>query len=253
MGYPVEMMKAVLVFAVMLAVANAHWTHDDSLAIEIGAPPGEKMPAGLVENSLSLVEEKAKSGSGPVVYRITVGTKQESADNAATNSPWSTHKFQINIEGVGGQKTGNMQIRYYAPSLSYGAASGGASSMAPAFHPGMVPTDCEPNTGDCGKFLAGGGETKYEGNRHGLKQDEYDGWNPSFIKINANNFKTGLGAGVYYIDPANMEVRGTKALVATLPDKDGNVGEGKKLLKKCLAQFCEEEMDDKMGLGDESK
>merc|ERR1711959_526391 len=129
MGYPVEMMKAVLVFAVMLAVANAHWTHDDSLAIEIGAPPGEKMPAGLVENSLSLVEEKAKSGSGPVVYRITVGTKQESADNAATNSPWSTHKFQINIEGVGGQKTGNMQIRYYAPSLSYGAASGGASSM----------------------------------------------------------------------------------------------------------------------------
>jgi hypothetical protein len=274
------MMKAVLVFAVMLAVANAHWTHDDSLAIEIGAPPGEKMPAGLVENSLSLVEEKAKSGSGPVVYRITVGTKQESADNAATNSPWSTHKFQINIEGVGGQKTGNMQIRYYAPSLSYGAASGGASSMAPAFHPGMVPTDCEPNTGDCGKFLAGGGETKYEGNRHGLiqhgqiessekvgelktvtisevtdglKQDEYDGWNPSFIKINANNFKTGLGAGVYYIDPANMEVRGTKTLVATLPDKDGNVGEGKKLLKKCLAQFCEEEMDDKMGLGEESK
>merc|ERR1711939_88190 len=256
MGYPVEMMKAVLVFAVMLAVANAHRTHDDSLAIEIGAPPGEKMPAGLVENSLSL------------------------ADNAATNSPWSTHKFQINIEGVGGQKTGNMQIRYYAPSLSYGAASGGASSMAPAFHPGMVPTDCEPNTGDCGKFLAGGGETKYEGNRHGLiqhgqiessekvgelktvtisevtdglKQDEYDGWNPSFIKINANNFKTGLGAGVYYIDPANMEVRGTKALVATLPDKDGNVGEGKKLLKKCLAQFCEEETDDKMGLGDESK
>merc|ERR1712159_833400 len=97
MGYPVEMMKAVLVFAVMLAVANAHWTHDDSLAIEIGAPPGEKMPAGLVENSLSLVEEKAKSDP-VVVYRITVGTKQESADNAATNSPWSTHKFQINIE-----------------------------------------------------------------------------------------------------------------------------------------------------------
>merc|ERR1711977_262281 len=97
MGYPVEMMKAVLVFAVMLAVANAHWTHDDSLAIEIGAPPGEKMPAGLVENSLSLVEEKAKSGSGPVVYRITVGTKQESADNAATNSPWSTHKFQVTL------------------------------------------------------------------------------------------------------------------------------------------------------------
>merc|ERR1712091_171310 len=89
------------------------------------------MPAGLVENSLSLVEEKAKSGSGPVVYRITVGTKQESADNAATNSPWSTHKFQINIEGVGGQKTGNMQIRYYAPSLSYGAASGVASWHGP--------------------------------------------------------------------------------------------------------------------------
>merc|ERR1711939_660162 len=121
MGYPVEMRKAVLVFAVMLAVANAHWTHDDSLAIEIGAPPGEKMPTGLVENSLSLVEEKAKSDP-VVVYRITVGTKQESADNAATNSPWSTHKFQIDIEGVGGQKTGNMQIRYYAQSLSLAVA-----------------------------------------------------------------------------------------------------------------------------------
>merc|ERR1711977_298208 len=248
MGLPM-MMKPVLAFMALLAVANAHWTHDDSLAIEIGPPPGEKMPAGLVENSLSLVEEKAKADE-VVTYRITVGTVQKSETDAATNSPWSTHKFQINIEGVGGQKTGNMQIRYYAPSLS----SGGASSMAPAFHPGMVPTDCEPNTGDCGKFLAGGGETKYEGNRHGLiqhgqiessekvgelktvtisevtvglKQDEYDGWNPSFIKINANNFKTGLGAGVYYIDPANMEVRGTKTLVATLPDKDGNVGEGK--------------------------
>jgi len=235
------------------------------------------MPAGLVENSLSLVEEKAKADA-VTVYRITVGTKQETEDNANTNSPWSTHKFQINIEGVGGQKTGNMQIRYYAPSLTYGAASGGASSMAPAFHPGMVPTDCEPNTGDCGKLLAGGGEPKYEGNRHGLiqhgqiessekvgelksvtisevtdglKQDEYDGWNPSFIKINANSFKTGLGAGVYYIDPANMEIRGTKALEATLPDKDGNVADGKKALKKCLAQFCEEEMDDKFGLAAE--
>jgi hypothetical protein len=268
-------MKCYLALLVLAVAANAHWTHDESLAAEIGAPPGKTMPGGAV----NFIAEEAKATAEATVYRITVGTKQIEEDSA--DQPWSVHKFKVNIEGVGGQKTGEKELRYYAPTLSYSAASGGSSSMAPAFHPGMQATNCEPNTGECAKYLSNGDEPAYKGEpgliQHGqietseeigeiktivvgevtdgLASDcsDCDGWQPSFLKINANDFKSGLGAGVYYIDPAGKEIRGNNVLEATVPDANGNVASGKIALKRCLAQFCEEEMDDKVGLEEDTK
>jgi len=264
----------VVAFLALAVIANGHWTHDDSLAYEIGPPPGETMPEGHVENPLTLAAiEEGEAADPPVVYRITLGTMDATKEAAETNSPWSVHKFQINIEGTTGVKTGVKELRYYAPTLAYSQASGNAGSQATALHPGQQPQDCEAMTDTCMKAL-NAGSVKYDGVpgliQHaqiessekvgeiktvtvseviaGLKETEYDGWQPSFVKINANNAKTGLGAGVYYIDPAQKEVRGPDALVATLPDAAGAVPSGKVALKKCLAQFCEEEMDQRMGL-----
>jgi len=271
------MMKSALVFVALAIVVNAHWTHDESLAVEIGAPPGETMPEGHVENNLETVDMVQESaGADAITYRITIGTAKATREQAATSPPWSTHVFHIDLTGMTGQKTGKKDMRYYAPSLSYSAASGAAGSMAPQLHPGMRPTNCEPNTGGCTKHLESGDDVKWVGERggmiqhaqiessekigeiksvkigektDGLKQEEYNGWTPSFIKINANNFKTGLGAGVYYINPAGKEIRGNNNLLsATIPDSNGKIASGKVELKKCLAQFCEEEMDDKLGL-----
>jgi hypothetical protein len=266
-------MRVVALLA-LAAIASAHWTHDDSLAYEIGPPPGETMPEGHVENPLTLAAiEEGEATDPAIVYRVTTGTIDATKEAAATNSPWSTHMFQMNIEGSTGVKTGLKLLRYYAPTLSYGQASGAAGSMAAEFHPGMNPKECEANTGDCAKVLNGPGAT-WEGvpgiiqhaqiessekvgeikkitlmeQTAGLKETEYDGWQPSFIKVNANDAKTGLGAGVYYIDPAKKEIRGVVPFVAELPAADGSVPSGKVALTKCKAQFCEEEMDQRMGI-----
>jgi hypothetical protein len=261
----------VLAFLALAVVANAHWTHDESLAIEIGPPPGETMPGGHVENSLEMIQESA--GADATTYRITVGTIQATEQAANTNSPWSIHKFQMQIIGTNDKKTGWKDLRYYAPSMAYSQASGAAGSNAPEFHPGMKPLNCEPNTEDCGKALSGGTEVKYKGNRHGIIQhvqletteaigelkgveikevlngEEPDGWQPAFIKINANDMKTGLGAGVYYINPNQAEIRGdNQQLKAQIPNQDGSAVSGKIPLTRCNAQFCEEEMDTKLGL-----
>merc|ERR1711907_129066 len=56
-----------------------------------------------------------------------------------------------------------------------------------------------------------------------IVDENYDGWMPSFIKINANDPKTGLGAGVYYIDPANKEIQGTAQKLVAVVKKDGKL------------------------------
>merc|ERR1712146_438440 len=123
MGIYATRMRAVLAFLALAVVANAHWTHDESLAQEIGPPPGETMPGGHVENSLELIQDSAGSDAA-TTYRITVGTKRvKSRQEAATNTPWSIHKFQIQIIGTNDKKTGWKDLRYYAPNMAYAQAS----------------------------------------------------------------------------------------------------------------------------------
>jgi hypothetical protein len=269
------MMKAALVFVALAIVTNAHWTHDESMAIEIGAPPGETMPEGHVENTLSMLEEST-GADAVTVYRITVGTTKVKKSQAETNSPWSTHKFKITLTGTNGLSF-SKELRYYAPAISWSQASGsGENSYTPEFHPGMKPQGaCNDFGKTCNTYIKGGNDVVYKAamgsiqhiqvessekigelksvkimeDTAGLKPEEYDGWTPSFIKVNTNDFKTGLGSGVYYIDPQNKEIRGTaNKLEAELPGPDGSIGTGKVALKRCLAQFCEEELDTAYGL-----
>jgi hypothetical protein len=88
----------------------------------------------------------------------------------------------------------------------------------------------------------------------------YSPWFPAFIKINSNNPQTGIGNGVYYIQPdgfvgtlpASQTIADTgqakwesKLLAKPIPVADGNHNA---VLKKCVAQVCEEEMDELYGL-----
>ena len=54
LAHNISFFEALLVLAV---AANAHWTHDESLAAEIGAPPGKTMPGGAV----NFIAEEAKA------------------------------------------------------------------------------------------------------------------------------------------------------------------------------------------------
>jgi len=66
-------------------------------------------------------------------------------------------------------------------------------------------------------------------------------WTPSYIKINTNNKYTGLGSGVYYV-PVNRAIFDKDSFEAFAKPKSGN-----RKMTKCSAQFCEEEMDKKLG------
>merc|ERR1719486_581110 len=66
-------------------------------------------------------------------------------------------------------------------------------------------------------------------------------WTPAFVKINTNNKYTGLGSGVYYV-PVNRAIYDKDSFEAFTKPKSGN-----RKMTKCSAQFCEEEMDKKLG------
>merc|ERR1711959_101839 len=61
------------------------------------------------------------------------------------------------------------------------------------------------------------------------------------IKITTNNKYTGLGSGVYYV-PVNRAIFDKDSFEAFTKPKSGN-----RKMTKCSAQFCEEEMDKKLG------
>merc|ERR1711998_225440 len=264
----------VLAFLALAVVVTGHWTHDDSLAYEIGPPEGETMPEGHVENPLMLASMEEGETSDETVYRITFGTAMMSEEAAAANSPWSKSQFTADIKGES-LNTGAKVMASYAPTLKYSDASGTPGSFAAKLHPGMETPGCPINTNECEKEIQTPADSAngilYVG-KPGLIQhaqitstkkigeikqvtiaekvgEAPDGWMPSFIKINANDPKTGLGAGVYYIDPQNKEILGdSNPLTAAVKKADGTLPEKAVELKRCLAQFCEEEMDQRMGL-----
>merc|ERR1711918_226981 len=101
-----------------------------------------------------------------------------------------------------------------------------------------MPINCEPNTDECKKNLSDEKTIKYKATpgliQHAQVETETDigelatvkftevipltgskdpkGWKPSFIKINSNDMKTGLGSGIYYIDPDKREFGGPASL-----------------------------------------
>jgi len=182
------MAKLIVLACVALAmVANAHWTHDESLAREIGNPPGEEDVdvAGLSDELISTTEGADEDKT----YRVTVGTRAKGG---------STSKFKIWLKGPdNAEPVGGKHLRYYqGPVMSYELAE----EMAPAFRFGMTPlidkdgecsgTDsatkmpkvcsptlakeldpCEPNGKACKRAIEDGGVGYAQGPVTKLQQD----------------------------------------------------------------------------------
>jgi hypothetical protein len=121
----VRLLLALLAIAI---VAQAHWTHDDSLAREIGAPPGEddidvgSLSDELISTSVQNVPQRT--------YRVTVGTR---ATGAASHTVGATvHAYLMSLKGDGGtawvpgathDDAGGQEPRYYmGPMMGYDQA-----------------------------------------------------------------------------------------------------------------------------------
>merc|ERR1711988_1786290 len=168
-------MKLLLVLA-LAATANAHWTHDESLAREIGPPPGEEDVdvSALSDELISEAEktgEKAKAQNdeiGDKRFRITFGTMYYENIPAGHIEPalsqWkngaSNSQFQVSLKGEqektkssGAEKfTNPSTIEYYVgPAMTYAMAP----KQAPQLHPGMVPL-VPTDTMSCAGFQSTG-------------------------------------------------------------------------------------------------
>jgi len=269
-------MMTIVLFIAYAACATAHWTHDESLAQEIGAPEGEFMPNGHV----ALLQEKTGEDVSQT-YRFTFGT---SKDNNCADA--STHVFQVQLTGMNGLKSGFVDLRYYVPRLTYAQCSGEVGAVAPALFPGYSPKqDLNPACGasDCRQFLATQAPTSDQYACSNIVQQAWisvttadtaqigslktveirekagqpgnaDNWIPKFIKIATADATTGIGSGAYYIKGG--EAGGPNnalftAEVKTDPDTPTDVSDdsqraGTTEMILCRAQFCEEEMDTKM-------
>merc|ERR1711907_586085 len=179
MGISGKAMKASLVFlALALAVASAHWTHDDELAREIGPPPGEEdIDVASLSDELISTQEKTVAFK---TYRVTVGTRAGKG---------SSSQFKMSLMGCQTSDAGSCtadyvpgaHLRYYqGPFMTYALAA----EIAPQFRPGMQPVidkrrmcsgedtvtkmplvctadmakdmfPCEPNGKDCKSAIAG--------------------------------------------------------------------------------------------------
>jgi|ERR1711907_13513 len=129
-------MRTLLALLALAIVANAHWTHDESLAREIGPPPGEEDidVASLSDELISTGEKEAEDEDK--TYRVTVGTRAILKDGS-TQVGGSTSKFKIWLKGADtADFVGGKHVRYYqGPVMTYDIAE----EMAPAFRYGMVP------------------------------------------------------------------------------------------------------------------
>merc|ERR1711907_40961 len=155
MGRASQAMKLLLALLVV-AVATAHWTHDDSLAREIGAPPGQEEDADVVALSDELISE-SETSDDTITYRITIGTAWVPGGNP-TQSPFgnqwmwynggSSQPLEVMMKGRKGWSAGSNDdqslledgswkiLRYYqGPFMDYSKAG----LLAPTLLPGLVP------------------------------------------------------------------------------------------------------------------
>jgi len=135
-------MKLLLALTLTVAVVSAHWTHDESLAREIGAPPGEEdVDVGSLADEL-ISEKEGVSSEGERTYRVTIGTRAMGKTVPYGGLPnWygggSNHAVRVSLRGPeDSTATGNRVLRYYqGPSMTYKSAE----KLAPELHPGLVP------------------------------------------------------------------------------------------------------------------
>merc|ERR1711988_938232 len=176
MGTPRNKAMKLLLVLALAATANAHWTHDESLAREIGPPPGEEDVdvSALSDELISEAEktgEKAKAQNdeiGDKRFRITFGTMYYENIPAGHIEPalsqWkngaSNSQFQVSLKGEqektkssGAEKfTNPSTIEYYVgPAMTYAMAP----KQAPQLHPGMVPL-VPTDTMSCAGFQSTG-------------------------------------------------------------------------------------------------
>jgi len=147
-------MRTILALLVVAAV-SAHWTHDESLAREIGPPPGEE------DVEVSNLGEADNAGEIKT-YRITFGTTYTNGKLGASLS-----EFKVYLKGAkpaaptGGKGTAwtedtswktndNSVIRYHQGAMSYTKAK----AEAPALRPGMTPVVDKVEVG-CSNLVKG--------------------------------------------------------------------------------------------------
>jgi len=144
-----QAMKLLLALA-LVGVVTAHWTHDDSLAREIGAPPGEE-DMDVAALSDELISER-ESTATKITYRITIGTawvENTPERDKVAYSWWNGGSSQLLRFSMKGRKgwsgnpsatimdPGSPQIlRYYqGPFMDWTMAG----ELAPTLLPGLVP------------------------------------------------------------------------------------------------------------------
>merc|ERR1711865_412446 len=301
---------------VLVVAVSAHWTHDESLAQEIGPPPGDEDVASLSDADLG-----ESVGDTDKTYRVTIGTRAHGMTNAMNNGPdksgGSFSKFKISMKGPTdnafvGDKDGACSGTEKATHLSKYCSAGHINAMDPcepngkaclsAIESGSVgygfgqTTKLYSDEHDKSKFIETGiiqrGQVKFkdigqivevkirEDVSWGAENKCYDGgarnkrecsspWAPAFVKVSTNNPQTGIGNGVYYIEPRsdlyvgvigikgsnNQEEDKAEELIAKPRDPTTQSGlpeddSFNAILTKCVAEHCEEEMESKLRIAE---
>jgi len=235
-----------------------------NLEAEIPAPPGESYS----QNEVSMLQESAGAAmKADIVYRVSWNTVYD----ANHDSTASKGTFKIQIYGKDGTDTGQQELVTH-PGYECAAAKD---------------PDCYPDiTGKvqasaatvcaCDPSNAGYNEEDAKWQPHsGITQSKYikapevdeitkvvltgdneanDKWHPGFLKINMNDFKDGLGNGIYYMDLGGKKVDKNDPITMKSDATDAS-GEGLKMenlashkygIIKCEAASCEEKMDKMM-------
>merc|ERR1719182_721625 len=121
------------------------------------------------------VEHEAANERGEIEYRLSFKTKDV---EKAAPAPHSTGKFSVEIIGKDGT-TGPQDLIDHPSMVKNDDGSW-------KVQPGMVQV-AKVKAADVGEIK----EVKIEG-------DNQDKWSPAWIKVNSNDFHTGLGNGIFY-------------------------------------------------------
>jgi hypothetical protein len=169
------------------------------------------------------VEDEALSEKADIEYRISFKTKDVTpagadftdAETAQRALFTSTGKFTIEIIGADGT-TGPQDLIDH-PSMTQADPPNGPWEV----EPGMVQVAkiTAPEVGDIT-------EIRIEG-------DNNDKWSPGWVKVNSNDFHSGLGNGIFYTSVEDGIKMGSPFNATTARDPEHPTH-----LHKCVAQFC---------------
>jgi hypothetical protein len=169
------------------------------------------------------LEDETSAERADIDYRISFKTKDVTpagadftdAETAQRAQFTSTGKFTIEIIGADGT-TGPQDLIDH-PSMTQDDPPNGPWKV----EPGMVQVAkiTAPDVGDIS-------EIRIEG-------DNQDKWSPAWVKINSNDFHSGLGNGIFYTSVEDGIKAGSpfNATIARDPEHPTH-------LHKCMAQFC---------------